>query len=240
MSEEYTEFINTPAKEKTEENVPWGISDVIFSYLIMFSLVLTVLGSILYFSIDSNQILFQAVMQIILSAIALIMVYYVISQKYKISFKKAMGVKFREFPKNLFTGLSVSFMLVISTTLVSYAFTLLGYHSSENSPYVGLSSEKLRMISSLAVLIAPAVEEIFFRGYMQPAMIKSFGAFGGIMITALIFGLSHSQYMNYSVALVAVTVIGIVLGVTKYYTKSIMPSIIAHFFNNLFASLSLF
>ena len=239
MSDEYTHL---PANTiiNIDEKSPWNISDVIFSYLTMFSLVLLALGSILYFNIDSNQLLFQVGMQLLLSFIALAIVYYVIAKKYKIPFIKAMGINIKDISKNFFTGFSVSFMLVISTTLVGYAFSLLGYHSNDNSPYVGLSSEKLKIISTLAVFVAPAVEEIFFRGYMQPAMIKSFGPFGGIMITSIIFGLSHSQYMNYSVALVAVTVIGIVLGVTRYYTKSIMPGIFAHFFNNLFASLSLF
>lgn len=239
MSDEYT---HAPSNTITniDEKTPWNISDVIFSYMTMFALVLLALGSILYFNIDSNQLLFQAGMQLLLSLIALSIVYYVISKKYNIPFKKAMGINFRDLSKNFFTGFSVSFMLVISTTLVSYTFSLLGYHAPENSPYVGLSSEKLKMISTLAVFLAPTVEEVFFRGYMQPAMIKAFGPFGGIMITSIIFGLSHSQYMNYSVALVAVTVIGIVLGLTRYYTKSIMPGIFAHFFNNLFASLSLF
>ena len=125
-----------------------------------------------------------------------------------------------------------------STTLISFAFAeLWGVH--KQNPYVNLPVEKLRIISLLAIFIAPVVEEIFFRGFMQPALIKTAGPFGGILITALIFGISHSQYLNYSVALVAVIAIGIILGVTRYYTNSVMPGIFAHLLNNLFAALSL-
>jgi len=41
-----------------------------------------------------------------------------------------------------------------------------------------MPAEKLRIISLLAVFIAPVVEEIFFRGFMQPALVKNLGMFG--------------------------------------------------------------
>ena len=75
---------------------------------------------------------------------------------------------------------------------------------------------------------------------MQPAMTKTFGVFGGIFLTALVFGLSHGQYLDYSVALIAVTTIGLILGVSRQVTGSIVPGIIAHLLNNFFAALSLY
>ncbi|OGI03145.1 MAG: hypothetical protein A2Y25_08290 [Candidatus Melainabacteria bacterium GWF2_37_15] len=79
------------------------------------------------------------------------------------------------------------------------------------------------------------MEEIFFRGFMQPAISKLAGPFFGILITALIFGISHTQYLDYSTAIFSVTAIGLILGITKYKTGSVMPGIFAHFFNNLLA-----
>ena len=74
---------------------------------------------------------------------------------------------------------------------------------------------------------------------MQPALVNSLGTFGGIVVTAIIFGLSHSQYIDYSTALAAVTVIGIVLGTTRQITGSVVPGIFAHLLNNFFAAMKL-
>ncbi|MCK5176638.1 MAG: CPBP family intramembrane metalloprotease, partial [Candidatus Aenigmarchaeota archaeon] len=49
------------------------------------------------------------------------------------------------------------------------------------------------------------------------------------------FGLSHTQYIDYGAAIFSVTGIGLILGITKYKTGSVMPGIFAHFFNNLLA-----
>ena len=102
-----------------------------------------------------------------------------------------------------------------------------------------MTEDKLRAVVFLAVFIAPFIEEIFFRGFMQSALIKTFGAMPGILLTALIFGVSHTQYFDYNSALFAVTAIGLILGITKYYTGSVIPGMFAHLFNNLIASLSI-
>lgn len=220
------------------KNVPWKISDVVFTYVLIFALSIMAIGLIILSGIDADNSIFPAILQIILSAITVSVIYFIVTKKYNYSFIEAFGFYFNKTPKYLGQGIFVAFVLVISTTLVSYTFTqLLGIE--RQNPYINISEEKLRIISVLAIFIAPVVEEIFFRGFMQPAIIKSIGTFGGIFITALIFGLSHSQYLDYSTALVAVTVIGLILGITRYYTGSVMPGIFAHLLNNLFAALSL-
>jgi len=228
----------TTADIKKEEQVPWKISDVMFTYILIFALSIAAIGILLISGIDANESLFPAILQVLLSLITLSVIFIIVTKKYNIPFLKAFGISTRKMPTFLIQGVAVSFILVISTSLVSYVFTeMMGIH--RENPYINVPEEKLRMISVMAVLIAPVVEEIFFRGFMQPALVKSFGIFGGIFLTALIFGLSHAQYLDYSTALVAVTVIGLILGVTRHYANSVVPGILAHLLNNLFAALSL-
>lgn len=220
------------------EPVPWKISDVLFTYAFIFALSVFAIGVLLLTNIDTENAVFPALLQIVISASTMSVIYFIVTKKYKIPFNEAFGISYKDTPRYFIMGIIVSLVLVISTTLVSVALSGFSQGEKEN-PYVSMPAEKLRIISLLAVFIAPVVEEIFFRGFMQPALVKNLGMFGGILLTALIFGLSHSQYLGYSTALVAVTVIGLILGVVRQRTGSVMPGIFAHLMNNLFAALSL-
>jgi membrane protease YdiL (CAAX protease family) len=235
---EKEDFDSSMIPEQSNPQVPWKVSDVIFTYFLIFALSLVSIGILLTSGINTDTSLFPAILQIVLSGITVTTIFVIIKNKYKTSFRDSMGIWPAKFPNFIFTGIFVSFLLVISTSLVSFSFSELG-SGHEQNPYVNPPQEKLRILSLLAVFIAPAVEEIFFRGFMQPALIKNLGAFGGILLTALIFGFSHSQYFNYSVALIAVIVIGLILGTTRYYTNSVIPGMVAHLLNNLFAAMSL-
>jgi len=220
-------------------NTPWNVLDVIYTYGIVIAVTLLAVGVLLFSNIDSTSVLLPVLLQVIISLSVLVAIYLIVNRKYHVSVTQAMGISTEKFTEHFVTGLFVSLLLVLSTTIVSIMFSYFG-EIPKDGPYTNLPVEKLRIISILAVFLAPAVEEIFFRGFMQPALIKALGLTGGVLSTAIIFGLSHAQYHNYSIALVAVTIIGLILGITREKTQSVVPGIIAHLMNNLYAALSLF
>lgn len=223
---------------KYSEFVPWKISDVLFTYIFIFSLSIFAIGILLISHVNTETSLFPALLQMIISISTLLTIYLIVTKKYHAPFLEAFGISFKDTPRFFMQGVMTSLLLVISTTIISFVFSqFTGVH--RENPYVNMSKEKLKVISLMAVFVAPVVEEIFFRGFMQPALIKTLGVSGGILITALIFGFSHAQYLGYSTALVAVTTIGLVLGIIRYKTGSVMPGIFAHLLNNLFAAISL-
>ena len=77
---------------------------------------------------------------------------------------------------------------------------------------------------------APIVEEVFFRGFLQPAAIRRFGPVAGVIVTALVFGAVHFQVLQFP----ALAAFGVVLGVMAYRFRRLGPSIVAHMvFNGL-------
>ena len=67
------------------------------------------------------------------------------------------------------------------------------------------------MLMSMAVLIAPLVEETVFRGYLYPLFAKSLGVAPGIVITGVLFGLMHGAQLGWTWGLVPLlTFVGIV------------------------------
>lgn len=225
-------------KSRLDEHAPWKISDVIFAYVLVFVISIIFIGIFLYLSLDVNVGLFTALLQIAISFATLGIVYSIVTIKYQIPFKEAFGIYFHKIPYFFKQGTLAAIAIILSTTIISFIFSHFGGISKEN-PYTAMPEDKIKAIIFLAIFIAPLIEEIFFRGFMQPALVKNLGAFPGIVITALIFGFSHLQYLEYNAALVAVTAIGLILGITKYYTGSIVPGIFAHLFNNMLAAISL-
>lgn len=86
----------------------------------------------------------------------------------------------------------------------------------------------------LTIAVLPALlEEFAFRG-MLLGVLRKFGNWSAIIITALIFAISHGNFIQIPFALI----FGIAAGVVVVITDSLWPVIIAHFINNALAVVS--
>jgi len=80
-----------------------------------------------------------------------------------------------------------------------------------------------------AVTLGPLMEELFFRGFLYPVIARRLGAIGGILLTALPFGLVHFiQYGNSWGAVLIIFLVGVVLTTVRAKTKSVASSFLAH------------
>jgi membrane protease YdiL (CAAX protease family) len=85
--------------------------------------------------------------------------------------------------------------------------------------------------------LVPIMEELFARGYVQTRLAEDFGAPAAILMTALFFTLSHTQYFIASVLglgmLASLFVASIALGYVRHRSGSLLPCILAHAGANL-------
>lgn len=72
---------------------------------------------------------------------------------------------------------------------------------------------------ALIVLSAMTVEEFFFRSWLQKRV--------GLVASTILFALAHFTY-GQPLLLIGVTIISLVIGITFYRTKNVVPGIIAH------------
>lgn len=84
-------------------------------------------------------------------------------------------------------------------------------------------------------LLAPLLEEVFFRGAIQGYLLKRYKPWVAILSASLVFGIFH---MN-PVQVVYATLLGIVLGWIYYRTGSLLSVIVGHVLNNSIASVTL-
>lgn len=90
------------------------------------------------------------------------------------------------------------------------------------------------MLGVVSVLVAPLVEEVFFRGFLNQGIARRWGVPAGIAGSAIFFGMVHISTPESLIAIPVITVIGAIFAWGFVRSGSIYPSIIAHaMFNSI-------
>lgn len=136
--------------------------------------------------------------------------------------------------------------LILLTTAISLALSLLWMllekympgllPVNDPPPYSGFSLVELQVLSLFAVLIAPLQEELIFRGLVQTTLHRMFSATQSVLLTGLVFLSLHGSYFGNIKALSQVFLLGLCFGVWRERTRSLLPGVVAHLFNNGMAS----
>jgi len=88
------------------------------------------------------------------------------------------------------------------------------------------------------ILVAPIIEELFFRGFMfRGLQYSKMGPIGAILITSLLWSGIHLQYNLYQIAILFAT--GLIFGWARVKTNSIIPCIVMHITLNIAATFEL-
>ncbi len=87
----------------------------------------------------------------------------------------------------------------------------------------------LLLVGLFGTTLGPLCEELIFRGFLQPLLVRSFGVAAGILLTAVPFGLLHlQQYGNAWQSGVLITFAGVVFGMVRHVTNSTRASTGVH------------
>lgn len=85
------------------------------------------------------------------------------------------------------------------------------------------------LITFLFIAVSPAIfEELAYRGFLYDHATTLFGERSAIVVTGVLFALGHFSLAS----LIWLIPFGLYLGWLRYYTKSIWPSVLAHFLHN--------
>jgi membrane protease YdiL (CAAX protease family) len=92
------------------------------------------------------------------------------------------------------------------------------------------------------ITLGPVIEELLFRGFLQPVMISAAGVFPGILLTSLLFGALHlSQNAGMWQSGVIITLAGFSFGTLRHVSGSTKASSLMHIgYNSLPFFLTLF
>jgi membrane protease YdiL (CAAX protease family) len=92
------------------------------------------------------------------------------------------------------------------------------------------SSAGARIVTALlAVVTAPVVEEMVYRGILYPAMATVFGSALAIAIVSFLFaGVHYLQYQNNLAVVGVITLVSITLTAVRAYTRRLLPCLVVH------------
>lgn len=97
------------------------------------------------------------------------------------------------------------------------------------------------LLAAFGVLVAPLVEELFFRGFLYPAVERWTGPTASIIITAAAFAAMHGTQLAYAWApLMVLFSVGLILTIIRARSGSVATCVIVHMGYNLTLFLMLF
>jgi len=176
------------------------------------------------FELQKNAI-YLLTMQMVWYALLLAYIYFLVAVYYRLPFWK--GLKWQKLTANnalryLLGGAVLSLAVLIAPRFLpeKKGFPLEKMFSSSGSAYA---------IALFAVLIAPFMEELLFRGLLFAFFEKHGGLRFAIVSTALLFaGLHIPEYWGAWQSLIMILVVGIVFSTVRGLTRSVTPSYILH------------
>lgn len=103
------------------------------------------------------------------------------------------------------------------------------------------TSQEAWALSIFGITLAPLMEELFFRGFLYPVLVRRLGIGVSVVLTAAAFGLIHAPQLGKAWGPVLVIfIVGLVLTITRAVTKSVAPGYLMHVAYNATISVALF
>jgi uncharacterized protein len=123
--------------------------------------------------------------------------------------------------------------------LLALSVGLLG--SALRTPEIDLPFEQMLgspgtivLLGMVVVIFGPVAEELAFRGFLMPLLMRSLGTVAGIVLTGVIFGSSHGYEYQWSWRhMLLISAAGCVFGWVRYKTQSTLASAFMHSTFNL-------
>lgn len=218
---------NTPIFEQTELNPPrnpWNTSDTWIGLLILlFSLGLFVILSIQFNFGESSLSSLLLIIPQLLMMIPITLIFF----WRKVNWKELGFSKFKW--EDLALGCGFVIAIYFFTIINNLVMTMLGVTTQAELIFDVLNETEAFVLFVLtSVLVAPIVEELFFRGFLFKGFRQKYGWKIALVLSALIFSLFHGQVAT----LLPTFLLGALFSYLYQRTESIFPSMLLHFLVN--------
>jgi hypothetical protein len=202
----------------TTRDVWWGVGFLAVWVAVFVSL--SLLGKIA--ELDINPGIFVGLAELVL----LIPVWWLALRKYGVGWD-ALGVRgFSTSVLALGCGLmifSFLFNLVLGSFLALFDLRM---QVDLVAVFAELSSPWWLLVAG--IVVAPVVEEIFFRGFVFAGLAKQYGWRPGAVGSSILFALIHFQPL----AILPIFVLGLIFAYLYYRSRSIWPAVLMHVATN--------
>ncbi|MGE5620064.1 MAG: lysostaphin resistance A-like protein [Sphingomonadaceae bacterium] len=145
-----------------------------------------------------------------------------------------MGLNSRGLLGRLLLGLLFGAVLFAVSSVLEYLLAQLGVRQTQAATFQSVtraSPQQFGLVLLAGAVVAPFVEEIYFRGYVFRAYLDQKGLPQAFLFSAGLFALVHLDLA----AMLPILAVGLLLSFLYYRTGSVLPGIVAHMANNAVA-----
>jgi uncharacterized protein len=219
----------SPATEIPTEPT-WDYNDLIlFVFLAVLcvgaaQLLTFLIGNLLHLS-KADRVLTLLPSQLLLYGLLFIALYAILKLQYGRPFLTSLA--WVDFPFSAMTPIVFGVLLAVLNVIASQLL-----HTPEvDTPVKHLLERRLTAIEFglLSSTVGPLCEELVFRGFVQPVLVRSTGAGLGILITAICFGALHLAQNGFAwQSGVLIAIAGIAFGWMRQLSGSTRASTLMH------------
>lgn len=232
MTPESDSYVVSPAPESKPT---WGYNDLLI--FVFMTTVFVGLGQLLMSYIlralhmnTKDPLIIFVPAQLLLYGVAFGVLFAILKLEYGRTFWSSLA--WNEF------GASTAFMIFLGLVLafINGAASILLRTPELDTPIKHLFDKRLTAIEFcvLATTLGPLCEELVFRGFIQPVIVRSVGPAAGIFITALLFGSLHLSQNGFAwQSGLLITAAGVAFGWVRHLTDSTRASTLMHMGYNL-------
>ena len=211
-------------------SVPWGITDAMIGFAIVAcgSLASLMALGLLLGSLERQA---DGVTALVLFLLQILMVgtVWLLAVKWRGASLSSLGLGTSglRWPKIVGWAALALGISIVAGLIYQVVVTGLGIESLEPSPVPErlLGEGVLRAFTvGILVVVGPAAEEIFFRGFLLSAFVQGFGVLPGLIMASAIFAVAHGDLT----VLLPTFASGAILSWLYLRTRSIWPGFLAH------------
>ena len=241
---DFKNVLKEKVNEEVTENVRWNLKDIFKVFLFFFFMMQVgipvllkimnhVLGLNLLDLFSQNTVILS--LSLFINILTCLYVFYIIRSKYGLPIT-SLGFTTSNWKNDVKFGLKHYFIVLPFIVLAGFAVDFISRIfgiSLEQQEILKrvLEEESLGVLTFMfffGILAAPVIEELLFRGFIQPAVRNSFGKLKAIFISGLLFAIVH---LNAYVFL-QIFILGLLLAYLYEKTGSLIAPITIHIFHN--------
>ena len=167
--------------------------------------------------------------QTVTSALVVAAMYWMVVRRYRSRFWSAVRWSWPAYQQ----ALLCAFAGVTMALLVDYASSLAPMPKSLPIYKLLGTTASAYALALYGILLAPLVEELFFRGFLYPVLARRLGLAAAVLLTSFGFTLIHmSQLASAWLPLLMLFCVGILLTLARAYTGSVAVPFVIHTFYN--------
>lgn len=173
---------------------------------------------------DPNAILIQILAILPVHLITLLLGWYVVTNFRRFPFRETLGWNSGGMRWWHHLLILVGFLAVMI-----FVGSIIPEQENELLRIIKSSRWALYTVAFFAVVTAPLVEELVYRGILYSAFQRSIGTFGAVVLVTLLFALVHvPQYYPSISTILLLTLLSLILTLVRVFTRNLLPCIILH------------